>query len=173
MARIARGLTAIALAGALVAGCANQGQSTPTQTAQRSCGAFGPKATVGILGGAVAGAGIAAAASRGNGTAALIGALAGAVAGGLVGTSLDQEDCKQAQVALRQMETARTGSQIAWSNPQSGNRGTFTPTSDAQEVNGKTCRSYKRDIVLKDGQQTGGDTGVVCRTPDGDWQEVS
>jgi surface antigen len=35
------------------------------------------------------------------------------------------------------------------------------------------CRSYKRDIVMKDGQQTGGDAGLVCRTPDGDWQAVS
>jgi surface antigen len=102
----------------------------------------------------------------------LIGGVAGAALGGIVGKTMDQRDCEQAQVALRQAATVPTGQQIAWNSPATGNHGTFTPVSDpATNPNGQTCRQYKRDSIIG-GQQTGGDIGIVCRTPDGDYQSV-
>ena len=97
----------------------------------------------------------------------------GLLAGGITGAMLDQRDCQQAQMALGQMETARVGQQIAWANPATGNNGVFTPLSDAAPAqNGQLCRQYGQDNSIN-GQKTGGDVGVVCRTPEGDWQAVS
>ena len=48
--------------------------------------------------------------------------------------------------------------------------GWCTPVTDASaNANGEVCRQYQRDIVFKDGKQTGGDVGVTCRDANGDW----
>ena len=145
--------------------------TTSSQQSGGSCPIFGPKATVGVLGGAAAGAGLGAA-TGGDAKAIFVGAAIGALAGILVGGSLDRADCEQAKLALRRMDDTPTGTQIAWANPGSGNSGTFTPLSDTQQVGGRVCREYRRDIVMKDGKQTGGDQGIVCRNDQGDWEVV-
>jgi surface antigen len=94
--------------------------------------------------------------------------------GGAIGSALDQRDCQQAQLALQQMSAARTGQQVAWSDPATGNRGSFTPLSDpTKTADGRVCRQYHRDSVTKDGQQADGGAGLVCRNPNGDWQAQS
>lgn len=170
--RTYRKLVCLLLIGTALASCAQRpgGPGGAQQAAADSCAVLGPKSLVGALGVGAAGAGIGAAAGGGKG--ALIGGLAGLVIGGLVGKGLDQRDCQHAQVALRQMAVAKTGQQIEWNNPATGNHGTLTPVSDSTtNANGQTCRQYKRDQVIG-GQATGGDVGVVCRTADGDYQIV-
>ena len=144
----------------------------PVVAQQASCPALGPKALIGVVGGGAAGAGLGAVLSHNKGQGALIGGLAGALVGGVVGSSMDQRDCQQAQAALRQAAIAQTGQQVTWVDPPTGNHGTFTPVNDpAPNANGQMCRQYKRDMVIG-GRQTGGDVGVVCQSPNGDYQAV-
>lgn len=160
----------IVLLAVVVSGCANQGANSSSS----ACRLLGPKALAGAGVGALAGAGIGAAASGGKGQEVLAGALIGALVGSLVGNHLDGQDCEAAQMAMRQMDDAKVGQHINWSNPQSGNSGSFVPLTNAQQTaSGQVCRKYARSTTLKGGQQTGGDAGTVCRNPDGDWVPVS
>jgi surface antigen len=154
----------------LIAGCA-QG---PGATGKNGCPIFGPKATVGLVGGAAGGAALGAALSKNQGVGALVGLLVGAAAGTMVGGALDQHDCEAAQAAMRaQMDSAPVGQQITW-HSTTGDSGSFTPISPPTENGGRVCRAYKRDLTLKNGEQTGGDTGIVCRDPGtGDWVVAS
>jgi surface antigen len=149
--------------------CANRQTSSGA-----ACASLGPRALAGGFGGAAAGAGLGAVAmSKNRAEGALIGALVGVVAGAMIGDSLDQRDCEQAQAALRRVGTASTGQQVAW-NSATGNRGTFMPLSDPTPVpnrNNQLCRQYRRDSVIG-GKQTGGDVGVICRKADGDYEVV-
>src|SRR5215468_7953780 len=87
-----------------------------------------PKAVLGALGGAALGGGIAALA--GGGTGAIVGAtLGGALLGGVIGNRLDARDKQLAtQAAQQAFENSQTGKPTAWSNPDTGNSGTITPT---------------------------------------------
>jgi surface antigen len=172
MRKLGYSLASLALAGGVLSGCAAQGQQTAQQQAASSCQAFGPKTAGGAAIGGIIGALAGAALGKGKGGNVLMGAAAGAVAGGLVGKGLDSRDCETARVAIRQMDTARTGSQIAWVNPDTGNRGTFTPTSEIQVQNGRQCRSYTRQATIG-GTTSAAESGITCRTPDGDWEAVS
>ncbi|EGY02136.1 hypothetical protein AZA_46966 [Nitrospirillum viridazoti Y2] len=168
---IATSIVTIGLAFGGLPGCA-QGPQTAQQQAENSCRAFGPKTAGGALAGALVGALLGAALGGGKGGNIAAGAAAGAVAGGLIGKGLDSKDCTAATVALRQMDTARTGTQIAWANPDSGNSGTFMPTSDVRLQDGRQCRSYTRQTVVN-GKPSNVENGVTCRTPEGDWEAVS
>lgn len=136
-----------------------------------SCPALGPKALIGIATGAATGAGLGAIFSRNKGEGAAIGGLIGAIGGGIIGSSIDQTDCQNAQAALQRVASARTGQQVTWNNPANGDHGTLTPTTNPVQTSNGTCRNYQRDNVIN-GQQTGGDVGVVCRTASGDYQVV-
>jgi len=144
-------------------------QSGPA-LAQQACPALGPKAVIGAATGGALGAGIGAAATRGSTKGTLLGGLAGTVVGGAVGSALDQRDCQQAQLALRQMAAAQTGQQVAWNDPATGNHGYFLPTGDTKPGNnGQPCRTYNAQSTMANGQANDAYGGVVCRTPDGDW----
>jgi surface antigen len=171
MDRMRKGVSLL-LVGAALASCANPPGGGTQQASGGSCAVLGPKALTGVAAGGLAGAGIGAAVARNKAEGALIGLAAGALMGAFVGKTLDERDCEQAQVAMRQMAAARTGQMIAWNNAANGDHGTLTPLSDpAPNANGQMCRQYKRDQVIG-GTQTGGDVGVVCRTADGDYQVV-
>jgi len=113
-------------------GCAGRQYATPEEAIQHACSAFGPKALSGAFIGGAAGAagGAVIGAAAGGGRNAALGALAGLVAGLLVGAVAgnitDQEDCQQAQLALQQMDTAKTGAPVAWRNYASGSYGAYT-----------------------------------------------
>ena len=126
-----------------------------------------PKAVLGSLGGAGAGAGIAALA--GASPAWIVGsAIMGGLLGGYIGHKLDDRDKKMAsQTAMQAFEHNQTGKASVWDNPDTGNHGSVTPTRTFQQ-NGQYCREYKQTIVVGDDPQTA--YGTACRQADGTWK---
>jgi surface antigen len=152
-------------------GCAEMGaRATPAERAQASCPFFSQKMLGAAAGGAAIGA-VAGAASGGRNRSQniLLGALIGALVGGSVGKALDHKDCEAARVAMQQMASAPVGTQVAWANPESGNRGTQTPTAEATvDSQGQLCRSYHETVYLKNATERQQD-GITCRDANGDW----
>src|SRR5499426_2110899 len=106
-----------------------------------------PKTAIGGLGGAAFGGLIAAAA--GGGGAAIAGAvIGGALLGGLAGNMLDQRDKRMAAEAQQKaLESAPTGTPVAWNNPDSGHSGSITPTKTYQS-GGTYCREFQSDVII-------------------------
>src|SRR5262245_13680948 len=127
-----------------------------------------PKAVLGSLGGAAAGAGIAAIAGASSGWIVAAG-LAGGLLGGAIGHHLDNKDKElAAQAAARAFESNRTGQAASWKNPDSGNSGSVTPTRTYQAAGGQYCREYRQDIVIEGELQEA--YGTACRQSDGSWK---
>lgn len=124
---------------------------------------------LGGIGGAVIGAQFGGGSGRIVGTA--IGTLAGAFLGREIGRSLDAADKAQVQRATQAAETAPVGQQIVWSNPESGNSGSVTPTREGQDAGGNTCREYKSTVNV--GGKAEEAYGTACRQPDGTWKIVN
>jgi surface antigen len=135
-------------------------------------GQINKQALVGVTG-AVAGGAIGSNVGKGTGrTAAIIG---GAILGGLfgseVGKSLDKSDVAYMnQTQQRSLESAKSGQRSSWQNPDSGARGTITPTR-TYESNGEYCREFNQTITV--GGKTEKGYGTACRQPDGSWQIVN
>jgi len=127
-----------------------------------------PKAMLGGLLGAGAGAGIAALA--GGSPAAIIGsAIGGALLGGIVGHKMDDNDKQKAtQAAQQAFEKNAAGQPSAWNNPDSGNSGSVTPTKTYQLANGQYCRQYEQTVTI--GGEKHQTYGTACRQGDGTWQ---
>jgi surface antigen len=127
-----------------------------------------PKAVLGSLGGAAAGAGIAAIAGGSTGWIVAAG-LAGGLLGGAIGHRLDNKDKQMAaQAAANAFESNRTGQAATWKNPDSGNSGTITPTKTYQAASGQYCREYRQDVIIGGEKQQA--YGTACRQPDGSWK---
>jgi surface antigen len=145
----------VAASALVLAGCAGQGQ----------------KQTGGTLVGAAAGGLLGAQFGSGAGklAATAIGALAGAWIGNEVGTSLDNADkAAMKQSSQYALEATKTGHTSNWSNPDSGNSGTVTPTKTYQTVQGEYCREYQQTITVAGKTQEA--YGTACRQPDGTWK---
>jgi surface antigen len=131
--------------------------------------------TTGAILGAGAGALIGSQIGSGSGriAATAIGAVLGAAIGSEIGRRLDERDrMMYAQTATYAAESAPVGQQQTWANPQSGNRGTVTPTSAAYRGNdGRQCRNFSETITLKDGK-TEQINGRRCKNADGSWEFV-
>lgn len=139
-----------------------------------ACEGTGPKQTGGtIIGGALGGvAGSQFGSGKGQLAMVGLGALLGAFAGSEVGKSLDKADQEYArQTSYKALETAPVGNQSTWSNPDSGNYGTVTPTKTYQQADGTYCREFHQTIVV--GGNTEQAYGTACRQPDGSWKIVS
>ncbi len=133
----------------------------------------GQKQTGGTLLGAGLGALAGSQIGSGSGqlVAVAVGALAGAYLGGEVGKSLDKADRIAMQnTTQRALETAPSGQQVAWRNPDSGNSGTIEPRRAVQESSGQYCREYQQTITV-DGRSEQA-YGKACRQPDGSWKIV-
>ena len=120
--------------------------------------------------GALAGAHI----GKGKGKliAVAVGTLAGAALGGEVGKSLDRADRLAMQNSTQTaLEKNKTGSPSTWRNPDTGNRGTVTPTRTYRTEAGRYCREYQQTITV--GGKTEKAYGRACRQPDGSWRIVS
>jgi len=165
----------------LLSGCATTGQnnrytSSAQQQADASCSVFSQKmifsAGAGALGGAALGAAIG---GKYAGTGSAIGAGVGLLLGGIIGKINDNSDCEAALVALKAMDTAPVNMPITWSNPETGNRGDFTPTSTPaiDKASGKLCRTYQQKVTRKSGEQSKEQSGLTCRNENGDWQLVA
>ncbi len=73
-----------------------------------------------------------------------------------------------AAAAQRAFESNQVGQPSVWTNPDSGNSGSVTPTRTYQIANGQYCREYRQTIVIGGQQQQA--YGTACRQPDGSWQ---
>ena len=144
------------LAIALLAGCAQDGPGT--------------KQTVGGVAGAILG-GIAGA-QFGSGTGQLIatgvGAAAGLLIGSELGRGLDDLDRRRAMDAQTAATRAPMGETITWSNPNSGNSGSYTPVREGTRNSGEYCREFQETVTI--GGETETAYGIACRKPDGSWE---
>ena len=133
------------------------------------CGAnLGPKAKIGGLGGGAAG-GLLAAAAGASPAGIAGGVILGGLIGGAIGDRMDAADRREAaEAARRAMETAPSGTSVAWQNPDSGNSGTVSPTRTYQTENGQYCREYHSTVTI-DGEEHKS-YGTACRQPDGAWK---
>lgn len=151
---------AILLVSIAVGGCQSSMQDNPKQTLGTIVGAG--------LGGLI-GAGVGS--GKGQLAAVAIGVLAGSYFGGEIGQSLDKADKaymdKNAQEGL---ELSKTGTTTAWRNPDSGNSGTFTPTTTYQTSTGENCREFETTIYVEGNEESA--TGRACRKNDGTWKIV-
>ena len=130
-----------------------------------------PKAVLGTVVGAAAGAAIAAAVGGSPGAIVAAGA-AGGLLGGVIGHKLDDRDKRMAAQASQQaFESGKTGESTDWSNPDSGNSGSVTPTKTYQLANGQYCRQYTQDIIV--GGEKHQTHGTACRGADGRWEVQS
>src|SRR6185437_9024536 len=127
----------------------------------------------GTLGGGAAGGLIGSQIGHGSGNAAatLAGVLLGGFVGNQLGSTVDENDRKQAAAAERRAYAAPIGQQITWNNPNNGNSGTITPVKDGYAQNGAYCREFQENIVVG-GQQKQG-YGTACQQPDGTWKIIS
>ena len=127
-----------------------------------------PKAVLGTVVGAAGGGLIAAAAGGGAGWI-VAGSLLGGLAGGVVGHKLDARDKRMAEeAAARAFEHNQTGQTSTWTNPDTGNSGTVTPTKTYQLASGQYCRRYTQTINVGGEPQEA--SGTACRGSDGTWQ---
>jgi surface antigen len=130
-----------------------------------------PKALLGGVLGAGAGAGIAAAAGGSPGVI-VAAAIGGALLGGFVGKKLDDRDKQMAtQAANKAFEQNQTGQTSVWNNADSGNSGTVTPTKTYQLATGQYCREYTQTILI--GGEQHQTYGTACRQADGTWKVQS
>ena len=151
----------VALIVFLISGCVTDMQNNPKQTLGKIVGAG-----VGALAGSNVGSG------KGRLMAVAIGTLAGAWAGGELGKSLDAADQAYMQRSTQNsLEYSKTGVSSSWSNPDSGNAGTITPTETYQTKNGQFCREYKQSILIDGKEETA--IGRACRQAGGQWKIVS
>ena len=132
----------------------------------------GTKQTVGTLGGAALGGLLGS--QFGGGTGKLAFTAAGVFLGGLlgneIGKSLDRADRAAANQAYSRAQAAPVGETITWSNPKSGNTGSYTPVREGTSSSGKYCREFQQTITV--GGKTEQGYGTACRQPDGSWQIV-
>ncbi|MBK1667759.1 hypothetical protein CKO28_06895 [Rhodovibrio sodomensis] len=133
----------------------------------------GPKQTVGTLGGAVLGGWGGSQIGKGEGKlwATGAGAVLGALVGSEVGRSLDRADRQQVAATTQDtLEYAPSGQTSQWRNPDSGNRGTVTPTRTYRAGDGRYCREFQQTVII--GREAERVYGTACRQPDGSWQIV-
>ena len=139
-----------------------------------ACQQQGPKQTIGTLGGAAVGGLAGAQIGKGSGqlAATAIGVLLGGFLGSEIGASLDKADqAYAAQTTGTALEGNRTGQQSSWSNPDSGNSGSVTPTRTSYDDAGRPCREYQQTVTVGGKTQTA--YGTACRDDNGDWQIVN
>jgi len=150
---------ALVLVAGLATACANTG--TPLDQ-------FGQKTQLGAALGA-AGGGLLGAAAGGGATGIAAGVLLGGLTGGFVGNNLDKEDRRlMKRASHRALETSQAGSATPWRNPDSGHRGSITPTRTIKRADGTFCREYQ-EVIIIDGREERG-FGTACRQPDGSWR---
>lgn len=165
---------ALVTALALLAACSGQQNAYNAQQGGVTNGGGLTKSDVGTGLGALGGAVIGSSFGKGNGrvVGGVIGALGGAYLGNQIGASLDRADMTYYnQAQQRALETSQPGQALPWSNPQSGNSGTFTPAGYYQNPNGQYCREFSQTVKV--GGKTENAYGTACRQPDGAWQIVS
>lgn len=138
-----------------------------------ACESAGKKETIGTVGGAAAGGLLGSQIGGGKGqlAATAIGVLLGAFVGNEVGKSLDKADQAYAtSTAGTALENNKSGQTSTWSNPDSGNSGTITPTQTTFNESGEPCREYQQTVIIGGEPQEA--YGTACRNADGTWRII-
>jgi surface antigen len=138
----------IAAAGLVIGGC---------QTTKQQQGAVIGGIAGGILGNQIGG-------GSGRTAAVIAGTLLGGYFGGNIGRQMDENDRYRAGQALEATPTYQSSS---WTNPDSGNRYSITPTKTYYAGSGP-CREYTTEAWIDGKRETV--YGTACRQPDGTWQ---
>lgn len=100
---------------------------------------------------------------------ASLGAIFGSIIGKEIAKTLSETDLRRSdETAQETMESAKTGDTVKWSNPDSGNSGTYKATSDRQPGEDQDCREFESTVII-DGQEKVA-TGRACRQADGSWK---
>ena len=136
-----------------------------------ACQTGGPKQGAGSLLGGITGAVAGAQFGSGDGRVAMAaaGALIGALIGSEIGASLDRADrAAMGQATQTALETTPSGTQVGWSNPDSGNFGVIVPEPAFKDNSGQYCREFQQTITVGGKSESG--YGTACRQPDGSWQ---
>jgi surface antigen len=160
MIHASKKIVIIALVGGLLSACAADGTGINKQTVGTGMGAV-----LGGLAGSTIGGG------KGRLIAVGAGTLLGALVGSSIGSSLDKADMTYANQAMSQAHSAPVGETISWSNPQSGNRGSYTPIQTGRTADNRVCRKYEQTIIVQGRAETG--VGTACQNNDGTWQIIN
>lgn len=128
-----------------------------------------PNRDVGIATGAVIGGVVGHQIGKGHGRdwATGLGMIAGAIIGGNIGARMDEQDRMRSQRTLESYADNRPNS---WTNPNTGNSYTVTPTNTYETASGP-CREYTSQAVIDGKPETV--YGKACRQPDGSWQAAN
>ncbi|MEE8334468.1 MAG: RT0821/Lpp0805 family surface protein [Alphaproteobacteria bacterium] len=135
---------------------------------------YGDKQTAGALIGAGVGGLLGSTIGGGSGrlAATAAGTVLGLALGADIGRSLDRADRLYAGRSQQQaLETLPVGQSAEWSNPDSGNRGSITPTRTYQVADGRYCREFQHAVTV--GGKSEMAYGNACRQPDGSWRIVN
>jgi len=136
-------------------------------------GCVGGKQGAGTLAGATAGAlaGNQVGSGKGKTAATIGGAVLGALVGSEIGRKLDENDRQAiAQAEYQALESAGPNRPVAWDNPRSGHRGQVS-AGPAYFVNERNCRDYSHTLYVDGKPEIL--RGTACRSPEGNWQNVS
>lgn len=127
------------------------------------------KQDVGAVTGGVIGGALGSTIGKGSGQIAAVvgGTLLGAIIGGSIGKTMDDVDRMKMSQAL---ERTPTNTAYSWTNPDSGNSYTVTPTATVMN-NGQPCREYTTTAVI--GTRHEQIYGKACRDAAGNWRVVS
>ena len=157
-------MACLSVAGALVAGCAQDGSM--------NMGGM-DKTTSGALMGAGAGALVGGVAGKGSAGAIVVGGLAGALLGGIIGKVMDDRDRAAREAALKQaLQTSENNKPHTWHNAKTGNSGSIKPLSGySKSPSAKTCRDFTETYV-KEGKSYE-QTSRACRNANGEWELAS
>jgi len=132
------------------------------------------KQTGGTLIGAGAGALLGSQLGSGRGKLAMValGALGGAWLGSEIGKSMDEADrARAARAQTAALETGRSGTPVAWRNPDNGHSGQITPRPSYTRASVETCREYEHEVTIDGRRETM--KGTACRQRDGSWQTIN
>jgi surface antigen len=81
---------------------------------------------------------------------------------------LDAEDLRRAMAALgTALDPQGSGASVHWDNPQSGAKGSFTPTGQPYPVDAKVCRAFTAEISAEDTVEKL--QGHACREKSAEW----
>ena len=130
------------------------------------------KATTGAALGALTGTALAYGLGKDSGKKDLwliAGAAAGGLAGNAIGAQLDERDkLLLGQTFQNTMESAPNNQVGGWSNPNTGNSGTVTPTQTMISANNQPCREFQTTVNI--GGELTQAYGTACRNADGSWK---
>lgn len=93
---------------------------------------------------------------------------AGAVPKSSLAALLDAEDWRRAKAALSTaLDPQGNGSLVAWDNPDSGNKGSFTPVGKPYPLEARICRVFLAEVDYKGDEHAM--QGTACSDKRGEW----